>query len=97
MPSGRKTHKPGLAWLVAAGLLLVQLAALTHEFDHALHKHETPCALHIYSNHLGKSLATNVCLVSPVLAHEAALSPDIAPVPLARVVDYRVRAPPVSS
>lgn len=97
MPSGIKTHKPGLAWLVATGLLLVQLAAMAHEFDHVLQQHEAPCALHIYSNHLGKSLAAHAGLALSAIAHETPFSPDTASVPLPGIADYRVRGPPVSS
>jgi hypothetical protein len=38
--------------LVAIILLASQLTALTHEFEHVLHQHEVPCALHVAAEHL---------------------------------------------
>jgi hypothetical protein len=61
--------------LVAIVFLTSQLTALTHEFEHVLHQHEAPCALHVAAEHL-------TIVAPPSLPLPAALTP-LAAMPLA--------------
>lgn len=83
------------AWLAAAGLLLAVAGALAHEYDHTLHKHDAPCALHVFADHSGKGTPA----AAPVLAAVApgnALLPDIALPPARWLLSApRARAPPL--
>lgn len=87
-----------LAALAAAAFLAAQAAALAHEFDHALHKHNAPCALHLYADHLGKSppAASGVSLPATVAEDRPPVAPDVCAsrTPLSTL---RARAPPAFS
>jgi len=82
------------AWLLAGFFVLAQGAALAHEYDHTLHKHDTPCAQHFFAGSLKAGAAASA---PPALAAQAAPFFDFSPVPdlLSRfTAAYHGRAPP---
>jgi len=84
-------------WFLAAALLLVSGGALAHELDHQFHKHDVPCALHLYAGHLDGVVTSPVAVSLVTLAQDVTCA--AAPCAAARrpVIPYAVRAPPVSS
>lgn len=94
MHSPRTRIPPFVAWLLAAFFLLAQGAALSHEYDHALHKHDAPCAQHFFAGSL-KAGATASPL--PALAVDTAAAFDSLPtyhLPSRTIAAYHGRAPP---
>ncbi len=86
-----------LAALLAAALLGAQAAAVTHEYDHALHKHDAPCALHIYADHSSKAAPASVP-AAPCAAPAGHPLPDAAfPTTYGLLAACRARAPPLFS
>jgi hypothetical protein len=59
--------------LLVIVVIAAQATALSHEFEHVLHRHEGPCALHVAADHL-----------MMVAAPEPA--PALAPEPVARLL-----------
>lgn len=84
------------AWLLAVLFLLAQAGAQAHEYDHALHKHEVPCAQHFFTGNLDAS----VVAASPPPATPASVSNfDLSSafdLSARRTAAYRGRAPPRS-
>lgn len=83
-----------VAWLLAGLFLLTQVAALAHEYDHTLHKHEAPCAQHSFASGLDTAAAAvPPTAVARVVAAAPASHPafDLLAAPAAA---YAVRAPP---
>jgi hypothetical protein len=81
-------------WLIAAALLLAQTAAIAHEYDHALNKHDAPCALHAYCEHAGKALVGNApAAVLPELVGTA-LAASGSTLTSRVIAAYAARAPP---
>lgn len=97
MPSARTRVPPIVAWLLAAFFLLAQTAALAHEYDHALHKHNTPCAQHFFAGSLDAGAAASV---PPPIAPATTAAFDLLStfdLPSRTVVAYHGRAPPRSA
>lgn len=90
-----KRKRSFAVWLVAVALLLVGGSAVAHELDHQFHKHEVPCALHLYAGHLDGVAATAVGVNVATLARD--VPGDAAPCAAASrpLIPYTVRAPPV--
>jgi hypothetical protein len=38
--------------LLMAVFVVVQVTALSHEFEHVMHRHDAPCGLHVAADHL---------------------------------------------
>ena len=83
-----------VVWLLAGLFLLTQAAALAHEYDHALHKHNVPCAQHSLASGLDTAVAAKtlffVTTAATIVAvrlppHRPSSQPTAA---------YAVRAPP---
>lgn len=94
MFASRSHVSPFVAWLLAAFFLLVQTAALAHEYDHALHKHDAPCAQHFFVGSLKAGAAASQL---PTLAVDTATVFDFLPTydpPSRTAAVYRGRAPP---
>ncbi len=90
----RARVSPLIAWLLAAFFLLAQGAALSHEYDHALHKHEAPCAQHFFAGSLGTGLVANApSLVTPATVAVFGL-PSTSDLPSRTLTAYHGRAPP---
>lgn len=86
-----------VAWLLAAFFLLAQGAALSHEYDHALHKHEAPCAQHFFAGNLDAGAAASAL---PPVAPSLLAAFDLLPaydLPSRTIAAYRGRAPPRSA
>ncbi len=85
------------AWLLTAVLLLVSAGTLAHELDHQFHKHDLPCALHLYAGHLDGAPAASLS-VSFIPAGDVALPAAVThALPRLLVRPYAARAPPLSS
>lgn len=84
------------AVLFALTLFAAAAAALAHEFDHVLHKHDAPCALHLYADHVGKSFAVHSTLALPEIGLAVAFPSTTVSFSCAQSVAYRIRAPPIS-
>lgn len=82
------------AWLLAGFFLLAQGAALAHEYDHALHKHDAPCAQHFFAGSLKASAAASP-LPAPTVDVAAAFDPlPTYHLPSRTLTTYHGRAPP---
>jgi len=83
-----------VAWLLAGLFLLTQTAALAHEYDHALHKHNVPCAQHSLASGLDTVIAAKTLpFVTTATTIVAARLPSY-PLPSQPTAAYAVRAPP---
>jgi hypothetical protein len=75
-------------------LWLAQTAAAVHEYQHTLHAHDAPCALHVFADHHDKAptakAPTPALDFQPVRAGATLLSSCHRPATFA----YRERAPP---
>jgi hypothetical protein len=94
MRSAANSAKRFPAWFLAAVFLAAQGAALAHEYDHALAKHDAPCAQHVFANHLDKVPAAKAPAPAVALATHA---PCAAALPAAcsrPLPAYQGRAPP---
>ncbi len=88
---------PIVAWLLAAFFLLAQGAALSHEYDHALHKHEAPCAQHFFAGSLDAGAAAKpLPPVAPVTVAAFGFFTTLD-LPSRAIAAYRGRAPPRSA
>lgn len=83
--------------LLAIIVVTSQMTAQAHEFEHVLHQHEAPCALHVAAEHLTivtspvpPVVATPTPLASMPLSNASVLLP-----PCVRASD--ARAPPRSA
>jgi hypothetical protein len=74
--------------------IAAQVTALAHEFEHVLHQHEAPCALHVAADHLSMVTTPMPALaVSPVpLTDKLSLSQNVQP--QLRPRSAAARAPP---
>lgn len=91
------SHSRFAAWLLAAFFLLTQAAALAHEYDHALHKHDAPCAQHFFAGGLDTTAAAALLPVAtPVVAVALTFIPTLD-LPVSPAAPYAVRAPPRSA
>lgn len=57
----------GLHALLVAMLIAVPATALSHEFEHLLHRHEAPCGLHVAAEHLVIVTAPEPALAVPLV------------------------------
>ncbi len=94
MPSPRSRVSPFVAWLLAAFFLLAQGAALSHEYDHALHKHEAPCAQHFFAGGLDTGSAASAPLPLPPAIAAAFDLPSTFDLSSRTTTVYHGRAPP---
>jgi hypothetical protein len=81
------------AWLVVV-FLATQVTALSHEFEHVLHRHDVPCALHVAADHLmmiGVPEPGPAVVLIPLASELSA--PHVARTPL-RPRSTAARAPP---
>src|SRR3990172_5291004 len=88
-------RRRALRAVLALLLLGAQIAAVAHEFDHALGLHGSACALHAFADQAGKVLASAAPTVAldhslPVASASIAVSAGIVSLP-----PFRSRAPPV--
>lgn len=96
-PRSARTRRSGLLALLLAVFLTGQVSALVHEFEHVLHQHDAPCALHVAAEHLAMaSVPVPGNAVMPVPATRAA-SPSLVEPPPASVRPSGARAPPLLS
>jgi hypothetical protein len=87
-----------VASLLVLAFLTVEAAAFTHELRHDLQQHDDPsCVLHLYAEHLAKTTTAHAAVIAAPLQHAIQTSPDVRIVALARLFNYHVRAPPLSS
>ncbi|OGI40945.1 MAG: hypothetical protein A2V91_05025 [Candidatus Muproteobacteria bacterium RBG_16_64_10] len=94
MRSMPKSGSRIVAWLLAGLFLLTQVAALAHEYDHALHKHNVPCAQHSFANGLDTAVAAKtLSFVTTAATVVAVRIPSHRP-PSQPTAAYAVRAPP---
>lgn len=92
----RRSRKPRfVAWFAAAGLLLAVAGALAHEYDHALAKHDAPCALHVFADHSGKGSPALAPLAAAAALGGALLPDVVAPPARCLLAAPRARAPPL--
>ncbi len=84
-------------WLMALALVLAATAALTHEIEHDLDRHDDAlCALHALANLGGKALPTVATMAMAVSSPTAFLThADVQPV-FSNTTSFHARAPPVS-
>lgn len=83
-----------VVWLLAGLFLLTQAAALAHEYDHTLHKHEVPCAQHFFAGGLDTSVAAKALSFISAAATVVAIGLPSYPLPSQPTAAYAVRAPP---
>lgn len=82
--------------MLVAALLAAQAAVLAHEYDHALAKHNAPCVLHFYADHLGKTAPAIVPTAPAVVVPAARPLPDVVLAPRLGLFNARrTRAPPL--
>jgi len=90
--------KARLAALVLAfAIAFVAGGALAHELDHQFHKHDLPCALHLYAGHLNGVASSGVALPPTTAGSGAPASPTSDALALRPIRPYAVRAPPFFS
>lgn len=82
------------ALTLAFALAFVAGGALAHELDHQFHKHDLPCALHLYAGHLNGVAASGVALPATTTGSDAPAGPTSAVPTLRPMRPYAVRAPP---
>lgn len=82
------------AWLLAVCFVLTQAAALAHEYDHALHKHNVPCAQHSLASGLDTAVAAKALPFAATAATIVAVRLSSNPLPSQPTAAYAVRAPP---
>ncbi|MBI3574898.1 MAG: hypothetical protein HY083_04525 [Gammaproteobacteria bacterium] len=82
------------SWLFAALFLLAQTGALAHEYDHALHKHEVPCAQHFFAGGLDTAVAAKALPFTATAATILAVRLPSHRPPSQPTAAYAVRAPP---
>lgn len=97
MPSARTRVPPIVAWLLAAFFLLAQGAALSHEYDHALHKHEVPCAQHFFAGSLDAGAAAKTPPPAVPVTIAAFGFFTALDLPSRTIAAYHGRAPPRSA
>jgi hypothetical protein len=90
-------RRRALRAVLALLLLGAQIAAVAHEFDHALGLHGSACALHAFADQAGKALtgvapALALDHSSPVATASVAISAGIVSLP-----PFQGRAPPAFS
>jgi len=82
------------SWLLAALFLLAQTGALAHEYDHALHKHNVPCAQHFFAGGLDTAVAAKALPFATTAATIVAVRLPSHRPPSQPTAAYAVRAPP---
>lgn len=82
------------SWLLATLFLLTQVAALAHEYDHALHKHNAPCAQHFFAGGLDTAVAAKALPFATTAATVVAVRLPSHRLPSQPAAAYAVRAPP---
>ena len=94
MPPMPKSGSRIVAWLLAGLFLLTQAAVLAHEYDHALHKHNVPCAQHSLASGLDTAVAAKaLSFVTTATTVVAVCLPSYL-LPSQPTAAYAVRAPP---
>jgi hypothetical protein len=83
-----------LRLLLALVLLGAQIAAIAHEFDHALGNHASVCALHVFADHAGKALSGAAQLCTQSRTAPLAFSPVAVSAGLVSFPPFQGRAPP---
>jgi len=81
---------------LASALVVVSTRAVAHELDHQFHKHDVPCALHLYAGHLDGATPTPPAVPLATLTDAAPRPVVSAAAVVRRFVPYSVRAPPRS-
>ncbi len=94
MRSMPKSGSRIVAWLLAGLFLLTQVAALAHEYDHALHKHNVPCAQHSLASGLDTAVAAKALPFAATAATAVAARLPLHRLPSQPTAAYAVRAPP---
>ena len=94
MHSSRINRSRVASWLFAALFLLAQGAALAHEYDHALHKHNVPCAQHFFASGLDTAVAAKALSFATTAATVVAIRLPSLRLPSQPTAAYAVRAPP---
>ena len=92
----RKLKANIAAALLAFAVAFVAGGALAHELDHQLHKHDLPCALHLYAGHLDGIATSNVALPAALNHPHEFIAPTPRSVARRPIAPYAVRAPPYS-
>jgi hypothetical protein len=83
------------AFLAVLLFLGLQTIAAAHELDHALANHDSPaCALHLFSDHSGKSLTSSTTFAVAPIVHALSAVSFASCVPCATTVSFQSRAPP---
>ncbi len=90
----RPSYRRGAAWLLAGLFLLTQVAALAHEYDHVLHKHEVPCAQHSFASGLDAACTAHALPAAAPPVAAAAICLPSHDLPSRPAAAYAVRAPP---
>ncbi|MEK7815509.1 MAG: hypothetical protein AAB294_01650 [Pseudomonadota bacterium] len=94
MPDTRPNTSRIFIWLLAALFLLAQTGALAHEYDHALHKHNVPCAQHFFAGGLDTAVAAKALSFVTTATTVVAVRLPSYPLPSQPTAAYAVRAPP---
>jgi hypothetical protein len=82
------------SWLLATLFLLAQSGALAHEYDHALHKHNVPCAQHFFAGGLDTTVAAKALSFITTATTIVAVRLPSYPLASQPTAAYAVRAPP---
>jgi hypothetical protein len=82
--------------LLAAALLLAQVTAFAHEYQHSLHQHDAPCALHVLGDQLGNAPVAASSALLPEYCALLASGIIAADTPQLITPAYHGRAPPSS-
>lgn len=85
------------AAVLAFAIAFVAGGALAHELDHQFHKHDLPCALHLYAGHLDGVAAAGVALPTTIAGPDAPIALTSDALVLRPIRPYAVRAPPFFS
>lgn len=88
----RSSH-PVHALLVIV-FIAAQVTALAHEFEHVLHQHDAPCALHVAADHLVIVAAPAPALAVAPVPGAGTLSPPKVVLLPPRARSSDARAPP---
>jgi hypothetical protein len=89
----RLKHLLGI-WALTVAIAFVAGGALAHEYDHALHKHDAPCAQHFFAGNLeAGAAASQPPAFAPVAVSAFGFLPTYH-LPSRFAAAYRGRAPP---
>ena len=87
-------RSPVIRLLLLVAFFAAQISALAHEYEHAFHQHDEPCAQHVLADQLAKAPAPSPPAVAAHALIAAAAMPPIYFLISRTVPDRTARAPP---